>query len=103
MEKVDSRRVVNVPKDMVSYVEACDRSAAALKDLIISAAERGLDLTPQGKAAYDRFLEEYKEAHTEFNLAKNAIEEQYVKTAVSNPCTWELDYASGRLYISETT
>lgn len=91
------RKTIDVPFQMVNYIERLDYEQQATRLLLVDAAERGLG----DSEAFKKWEQKYHESYAEFIIAKGELEKAYVMPeAGGEKVDWSLDYKSGILTIA---
>lgn len=92
------KSTIKLPEDMSNYIEALDYDVRALRDLLCTAAERGIE----SSEAYAHWEQEYLLKSAEFQVAKAEMERNFVTPHADGArVSWFLDYATHSLTIEE--
>ena len=92
----DTVKKVKIPDGVRDLVEKLDYETQATKELLIQAAQMGIN----DNAAMEYWETRYKESFVEFQAAKAQIENDYVMPETNGKGgQWRLDYTSGVLSI----
>lgn len=83
-------------EEFVNLIEALHYEVNSRKDLIAYMLNSDMRTDT---AAYEKYNREYREFYVQYNEAKNKLEEMYVRTAVENPMSWNLDFETGEVTI----
>lgn len=87
-----------ISEELSNYIEGLSYSAASLRDLLLDAAERGLQWSP----AFERWEQKYIETDAEFQVAKGQLEREYVLPKIGDKrVNWTLDYNTRTVTIVE--
>lgn len=92
------KKQITIPEEVSNYIEALDYSTESLRELLLDAAERGI----QGTEAYDRWEQMYTDSYAEFQVAKAQFEKDYVAPfRDGSRVNWRLDYNTSTLTLTE--
>ena len=83
-------------EEFVNLIEALHYEVNSRKDLIAYMLNSNMRTDTE---AYEKYNREYREFYIQYNEAKNKLEEMYVRTAVENPTSWNLDFETGEVTI----
>jgi len=80
---------IEIPEDVKTKVQRADVECSARRSIITTILEQDLAVPTERFNAYQK---EYEDKFFAFESAKTEIEKEYVRTAISNPANWVLDY-----------
>ncbi len=89
--------VIKIPEDVSSYLESLQYECNARADLIAFMVRQGL----QDAEGFKKYHTEYVDFHAQFELAKQEMEEKYLKPEVPGPFTWALDFRTHEVTIKD--
>lgn len=89
---------ITVDNELSDYIESLQYDRNAIADLLIMAAQRGI----QDGAAFEKWTNDYKEANRKYEIAKNELVQRFVLPAVGHSdAAWNLDFNTATLTITE--
>lgn len=92
------KKVTVTDRGLIDYVESMQYEVESHKELITYAmSKEGLS----DSKAFKQYMDDYKDFFIKYNMAKNKVEETYVRTVCPNPVSWNLDFRTGELTITE--
>ena len=80
---------IEIPEDVKNKVQRADIECSARRSIITAILEQDLTIPTERFNAYQK---EYEDKFFAFESAKTEVEKEYVRTAVSSPASWVLDY-----------
>ena len=87
--------VVTIPEDVKNGIQALQFEVESRKDLLAHMVNTGVDITSETFKSYEK---EYQEFFVKYNVAKEALQDQYLKPAVEGRLVnWNLDFASNEV------
>lgn len=84
-------KVINVPEDVVLNIQTLAAQEESRKEIIAFMLSNKYETDTK---QFQKFQTEYEEAYFKFSQAKQDFENQYVRTVIENPQSWNLDYAT---------
>ena len=90
---------VVIPQGLSDYIEALQYDLDSLRDLLVRAASNGIENTE----AHRMWLEDYKKAGREYQIAKNEVQTKYVMPLLGEDekVDWTLDFDTHIVHITE--
>ncbi len=91
-------KTVTIPDEVRIATQRADIECSARRDIITHILEKNIAIPAERFEAYQK---EYDDKYFVFEEAKAKIEKEYVRTVVSNPVSWSLDYHTNVVTIVE--
>lgn len=85
---------IQLPEDLVNYIESLSYEVGARKDMLAFMVDRGM----MGTEGYEKYHDSYLEFYSKYEIAKRDLEARFVRPNHPN-CTWSLDFDTGVLSI----
>lgn len=84
--------VIKIGEDVRDHIQALQYEVESRKDLLAHMIQTGTDT---GSEAFKRYEKEYQEYFVQYNIAKEALQNQVLSPQVEGKLiSWNLDFAS---------
>lgn len=80
---------IAIPQEVVNKIQALNAEVDARKNLIAFMISSEMNISNE---QFNNYQSEYLKYFVEFEEAKSNFEKEYVRTAIANPISWNLDY-----------
>lgn len=87
-----------VKDEIINLIESLQYEVDARKDLIAFMISKNFDTSTD---SFKRYQKEYMEFYTQYNAAKNELENLYLKKYKNKKIMWNLDFNNKTLTIQE--